>query len=82
MFITSQRNTYIKWPQNIEKNVRKFDYLRTRSFPQVVGCVDGSHIQILRKRGDDSFYNTKGEHSIILQVGHFANLNFYLLLIN
>lgn len=80
MFITSRRDRFIKWPQNIEKTVEEFDEMRRRSFPQVVGCVDGSHIQILGKRGDDSFYNRKGVHSVILQVGHFANFNSYILL--
>lgn len=62
-------NKYIIWPKNEEarQNMIGFDTLRgERSFPNVFGCVDGSHIFIPGKE-DNSYYNRKGLYSIVLQ---------------
>lgn len=65
------KDNYIKWPEGdtFRKTVQDFNVLRgDKSFPNVVGCVDGTHILIPGPKGDDSFYNRKGSHSMILQV--------------
>lgn len=65
------RKRYIKWPQSLRDTVRDFTALRANPFPNVVGCVDGTHILISGPRADDSFYNRKGTHSMLVQVrGH------------
>jgi hypothetical protein len=69
-YVTSKKNKYIIWPvgQHLMKNVDNFNHLRgNNSFPNVVGCVDGTHIMIPGPRNDDSFYNRKGVNSMILQ---------------
>lgn len=69
--IMSQKiGKYISWPtgQNAAKNVNDFNSLRgQKSFPRVFGCVDCSHIPIPGPINDNSFYNRKGFHSILLQ---------------
>ncbi|XP_030752551.1 putative nuclease HARBI1 isoform X2 [Sitophilus oryzae] len=65
------RDRYIIWPQNavsLRRKILDFNNLRGNlSFPNVVGCVDGSHILINGPRGDDSYYNRKGTHSMLIQ---------------
>lgn len=65
----SIKHKFIIWPENdsAEQVVKKFNSLRTNCFPNVIGCVDGSHIQITGCENDSSFYNRKGYNSIILQ---------------
>lgn len=61
---------YIFWPQGnaAYENVEHFNKLRgNASFPNVFGCVDGSHIPIPGPLKDNSYYNRKGFHSILLQ---------------
>lgn len=62
---------YIVWPKGQEaiKNLAKFNKLRgENSFPNVFGCVDGTHIPIPRPQEDNSYFNRKGSHSVITQV--------------
>ena len=61
---------YIFWPrgQRAIINVNDFNSLRGQtSFPGVFGCVDCTHIPIPGPVNDNSFYNRKGFHSILLQ---------------
>lgn len=70
---------YIVWPegQQLRKTVTDFNNLRGQgSFPNVVGCVDGTHIAINGPKNDNSFYNRKGYHSAILQVICDSKLKF------
>ena len=60
---------YIEWPKGAKanQNIDKFNNLRGReSFPNVFGCVDGTHI-LIPSPGDNSYYDRKGNHSIKLQ---------------
>lgn len=66
------RKLYIKWPQSTRDTMRKFAELRARPFPNVVGCVDGTHIPISAPSGDDSYYNRKGTHSMLVQVSKLS----------
>nr|CAI5841833.1 unnamed protein product [Callosobruchus analis] len=50
--------------------------LSVGSFPGVVGCVDGTHIQIPGPRRDNSYYNRKGTHSVLLQAICNSKLEF------
>lgn len=68
--ICNLRNQYIVWPreEDLAMYVQKFDHLRNNAtFPNVIGCVDGTHIEIRGTKKDNSFYNRKGVHSMILQ---------------
>lgn len=60
---------YIIWPkgQSSIENLKGFNNLRGKqSFPNVFGCVDGTHILISGKN-DNSYYNRKDTYSILLQ---------------
>lgn len=71
----------IVWPsgQTALNNVKQFDRLRgDDSFPNVVGCIDGCHVNIpypwekrtkMPKLDRNMFCNRKQSPSIILQVG-------------
>lgn len=49
--------------------MREFDQIRVNGIHGVVGCIDGTHIRISApSRGDNSYYNRKGFHSVLLQV--------------
>lgn len=68
--LTSKIKNYIKWPtgQDAIKTVSHFNNFRQeKSFPNVIGCVDGTHILIPGPTNDNSYYNRKGTHSILLQ---------------
>lgn len=69
--IYNAKRRYIKWPQNhdfLRTVVTKFNELRGNfSFPNVIGCVDGTHVLIPAQRDDNSFYNRKGTHSMLVQ---------------
>lgn len=60
---------YIVWPTNtkLANTARAFNKLRKHFFPNVIGCIDGSHIPIRGPTNDNSYYNRKGYHSMILQ---------------
>lgn len=68
--ICQLQKRYIQWPsgEKFRKTVNAFNELRgPNSFRNVVGCVDGSHIPIRGSTKDNSFYNRKGFHSMLLQ---------------
>ena len=59
---------FIKWPSPEERPVVARDFARHRSFPGIIGAVDGCHIRILTpSESPESFINRKGYASIILQ---------------
>lgn len=48
-----------------EMNASKEHFYREFNFPGVIGCVDGTHIKILKPKDDESlFFNRKGYFSI------------------
>lgn len=64
---------FVKWPNShaeFKKIMEDFQELRSeRPFPNVIGCIDSTHIQIPPpKTNSSSYYNRKGQYSIILQV--------------
>ncbi|KAJ8910962.1 hypothetical protein NQ315_003655 [Exocentrus adspersus] len=73
------KDQYIVWPRGeaAHNNVENFNVLRgQRSFPNVFGCIDGTHIAIPGPDGDNSYYNRKGYHSIQVQAICNAKLKF------
>lgn len=71
---------YVTWPvgNKFHQTCLEFNNLRGNgSFPNVIGCVDGTHIPIKApKKNDNSFYNRKGFHSALLQVICNARMEF------
>lgn len=57
------------WPSDsmaLKKTVMDFEKLNgSNGFPNVIGCIDGTHIPIKQPHID--YYNRKGFHSVILQ---------------
>lgn len=74
----AKRNEYIIWPKDAEADavVKDFEKLRSVSFPNVIGCIDGTHIAFPGPLADNSFYNRKGYHSFILQAVCDSKLRF------
>lgn len=69
--------------EQVQEN--KNEFLRKTDFPGCVGCVDGTHIGIISPPFDNQhsallFYNTKGFHSINVQI--VCDANFQILNIN
>jgi hypothetical protein len=62
----SSKDTFIKWPQTPEKlNSIKNGFYQKAGFPNVVGCIDGTHVPIQAPVDDEPrFVNRKGFHSI------------------
>lgn len=65
-------NVFIQMPNsnNHEEIVRiKHDFNRIRNFPNVIGCVDGTHIKISNPGGDnaENYRNRHGEFSYNVQ---------------
>lgn len=49
--------------------MERFQNSRENPFPYVVGCVDGTHLKILKPKEDAiSYYNRKGFYSVNMQV--------------
>ncbi|KAM7431033.1 hypothetical protein ABFA07_018335 [Porites harrisoni] len=60
--------SYVKWPtgQRLEESVSSF--FTKWNFPQCVGAIDGTHIEIVAPDENSAdYYNRKGRYSIIMQ---------------
>jgi len=56
----------------------KSDFYKLAGFPEIMGCVDGSHIPIIAPRKDKFVCVVcKGFHSINIQAVYVANLIFH-----
>jgi len=52
--------------QGLERNAHAFE--RRSMIPNIVGAIDGSHIRVAApRRNEDSYFNRKKYHSVILQ---------------
>lgn len=74
-------NEYVAFPEDEQQLARiKDGFHRMKSFPGVIGCVDGTHVWITAPRENKADYlNRKGYHSINVQVicdhrGKFTNI--------
>ncbi|KAK5648415.1 hypothetical protein RI129_003307 [Pyrocoelia pectoralis] len=68
--LSYNQQQYIVWPtgQQAIKTIEEFNQIHgPNSFPNVFGCVDGTHIAIPGPHHDNSYYNRKGYNSILLQ---------------
>ena len=67
--LVARKDQHIKWPTEIQKlNTIKEGFYQKAHFPNVIGCVDGTHVQIQALTEDEpSYMNRKGYHSINVQ---------------
>lgn len=67
--------TYIRLPRDDEAVQISKKFEEKCSLPQILGCIDGTHIPILPPAdGYSDFLNRKGWPSVILQVVVDSNL--------
>ncbi|XP_062596055.1 putative nuclease HARBI1 [Saccostrea cucullata] len=63
--LVARADTFIQWPDATTKSSIKTGFYRLAGFPNVVGCIDGTHVRIQAPSHDEnSFVNRKGYHSI------------------
>ena len=78
-----RKDDFIVFPtvrEDINEAMEGFEAIA--NFPNVVGCVDGTHIRILRPPEEEyTFVCRKGYHSVNVQVvsDHIGELNYLLL---
>ncbi|XP_052065811.1 putative nuclease HARBI1 [Mytilus californianus] len=72
---------FIQWPKDINSiNRMKCGFHRQMNFPNVLGCIDCTHVKIQGPSEDEAtFVNRKGYHSVNVQAvcdyeGKFANI--------
>ncbi|XP_055589422.1 putative nuclease HARBI1 [Uranotaenia lowii] len=61
----------IQFPkEDTEKNAIKLGFFQKTGFPGVIGCVDGTHIKIIKPSPDIQhlYYNRKGYHSLNVMI--------------
>ncbi|CAG2190501.1 HARBI1 [Mytilus edulis] len=63
------KDNFIQWPKDINsKNRMKCGFHRQMNFPNVLGCIDCTHIKIQGPSEDEAaFVNRKGFHSVNVQ---------------
>ncbi|KAF9800174.1 hypothetical protein SFRURICE_002860, partial [Spodoptera frugiperda] len=68
---------YIKWPtQSDERNIIKVKFYQKFGFPGILGCIDGTHVAILRPHiHEERYYNRKGFHSLNVMIICDSDLN-------
>ncbi|RVE41269.1 hypothetical protein evm_014081 [Chilo suppressalis] len=64
------RNKYIKFPQTpAQRNANKLRFYNKFGFPGVIGCIDGTHVAIVRpNEHEDRYYCRKNYHSLNVQL--------------
>lgn len=59
------KDQYIRWPDSIEQQIISTEFQLKTGFPNVIGCIDGTHIAIKPPAADrDSYINRKGFPSV------------------
>ena len=67
--LVDRKDQYIKWPTESQNNINKRAFYEKAWFPNVIGCIDGTHVHIQAPTADEPAYvNRKGFHSINVQV--------------
>lgn len=57
---------------NDEKQMAATDFYNRTGFPGVIGCVDGTHVNIVRPiESEHLYYNRKGRHSLNTMIVSF-----------
>lgn len=79
-----RKDDFINWPNDEDtKNEIKCGFFERANFPNVLGCIDGTHVPIKGPGEDENaFVNRKGYHSINVQAvcDHKGNLPFFISL--
>ena len=66
--LLARKQDFIKWPNQDESLRVKSGFYEQAGFPNVIGCIDGTHIRIQAPSDDEpAFVNRKGYHSINVQ---------------
>lgn len=80
--MAARADTFIKWPSSpTQKSSIKTGFYLAAGFPNVIGCIDGTHVRIQAPSVDENaFVNRKGYHSINVQgvcdhEGKLTNIN-------
>ncbi|XP_048483147.1 putative nuclease HARBI1 isoform X2 [Plutella xylostella] len=68
---------YLKWPmQSTERTAIKARFYEIFKIPGVLGCIDGTHIAILRPiEHEERYFNRKGYHSLNVMIICDSELN-------
>ncbi|XP_052084585.1 putative nuclease HARBI1 [Mytilus californianus] len=76
------KDNFIQWPKDINSiNRMKCGFHRQMNFPNVLGCIDCTHVKIQGPSEDEAaFVNRKGYHSVNVQAvcdyeGKFTNIS-------
>uniref|UniRef100_A0A667ZBL6 DDE Tnp4 domain-containing protein n=1 Tax=Myripristis murdjan TaxID=586833 RepID=A0A667ZBL6_9TELE len=73
-------NEYVKFPTQ-QQNVTRQKLHQIAGFPDLLGCVDGTHVRIKGpKSNENDFVNRKGYHSINTQIVCDADLHDIFIL--
>ncbi|KAK5648074.1 hypothetical protein RI129_002966 [Pyrocoelia pectoralis] len=68
-FLLSLKTVVIRWPTDKEMSVITEAFRLKKGIENVIGCIDGSHIEISKPQENQLAYvNRKGYHSLLLQV--------------
>jgi len=67
--LVHQMHTWVRLPTQQEADVQKVKFHAKAGFPNVIGCIDGTHVRILAPtRNEHEYVNRKNFHSINVQV--------------
>ncbi|KAJ8913866.1 hypothetical protein NQ315_005663 [Exocentrus adspersus] len=67
-FLLSQKSSVIQWPDANTAREIEGRFRMMKGIRNVIGCIDGSHIEISKpKDNQESYYSRKGYHSLLLQ---------------
>ncbi|VDH98346.1 Hypothetical predicted protein [Mytilus galloprovincialis] len=54
--LVDRKDQYIKWPTERQKNINKRAFYEKAGFPNVIGCIDGTHVHIPAPTEDEPTY--------------------------
>ena len=75
--LSSFAKEYITFPNKQKQTQVQHSFLNKAGFPLVLGCIDGTHVQIVAPTSNEEiFVNRKNEHSINIQAICDDNLKF------
>ncbi|KAB0800107.1 hypothetical protein PPYR_07987 [Photinus pyralis] len=67
-FLLSIKSDVIRWPSLEEMETISANFEKIGGIKKVIGCIDGTHIEINKPRlNQDSYINRKGYHSLLMQ---------------
>jgi hypothetical protein len=67
--LVNHAGEFVRWPMtNTDRSKVKTGFYQQARFPNVIGCIDGTHVRIVAPGADENAYvNRKGFHSINVQ---------------